>query len=239
MPDTTLTPPRLLKQVSRQPGARHLSASCRLWLAGAVGTACILASATAPVAAQGAPGGSLFQSSSHLDTKLDDPRPEGGWQGLANVLERIKPSTDTRLDPSPQQITDRIEVLIANNRLDEAYALAQSRRAALEARGPRGGGNDVQLEFQYARLLAKMGRTDEAIDRYTAMTVSYPELPEPWNNLAALHAQRGNLTLANEALTGALQANPTDAAVRANQADVQRRMGQSGGKQTAAPGSTQ
>ncbi len=174
--------------------------------------------------AQGSPGGSLFQGNENSDTLLDDPRPEGGWQGLANLLEKVKPSVDTRLQPSPQQVTDRIERLIASDRLPEALALVEKREAELEVRGARGGGQDVQLAFQHARLLARLGRTQEAIDRYSNLTTLYPELPEPWNNLAALHASRGELEQASNALQQALRANPDDRMARSNLADVQLMM---------------
>lgn len=181
--------------------------------------------------AQGSPGGSLFQSNQHMDTKLDDPRPEGGWQALADLLEKVKPGVDTRLDPSAQQVTDHIERLIASNRLPEALALVEKREAQLAARGPRGGGEDVQLQFQHARLLAHLGRTQEAITRYTDLTVLYPELPEPWNNLAALQASQGQLEAAADALTNALRSNPTDQTARSNLADVQLMMAQRSYKQ--------
>ena len=176
--------------------------------------------------AQGSPGGSLFQSNQNMDTRLDDPRPEGGWQALANLLEKVKPGVDTRLDPTAQQVTDRIELLIANDRLPEALALVEKREAELAVRGARGGGQDVQLAFQHARLLARLGRTQEAIDRYSKLTVLYPELPEPWNNLATLHASQGQLDQASDALQQALRANPDDRMARSNLADVQLMMAQ-------------
>lgn len=176
--------------------------------------------------AQITPGGGLFQSQPFNDTKLDDPQPEGGWQALADLLEKAKPGVDTRLDPTPSQVTDRIERLIAAGRLDEALALVDKRQSALDRQGPRGGGNDIQLQFQHARLLTALGRNPEAETIYIELTTLYPELPEPWNNLAVLRVAQGNLNGASRALESALLANPRDAIARGNLADVQQMMAQ-------------
>jgi len=53
------------------------------------------------------------------------------------------------------------------------------------------------------------------------MTTRYPELPEPWNNLAVLYAARGDIDRAHDALQNALRANPNYPAARANLADIQ------------------
>ena len=51
------------------------------------------------------------------------------------------------------------------------------------------------------------------------MTTSYPELPEPWNNLAALYAGRGELESAGRPANGA--ARRSRHAARANLGDLQ------------------
>lgn len=68
--------------------------------------------------------------------------------------------------------------------------------------------NDAQAEFKRATVLARMKRTDEAVAAFTALTQRYPELPEPYNNLAALYAQRGDYDDARQALETAVRANP-------------------------------
>lgn len=242
MPDDTLNPTQPAAHVS--PYAPRAARSSRVVHGAMPGTAARLAAlalmagalaAGTSAWAQGAPGGSLYQSNQNMDTKLDDPRPEGGWQALADLLEKVKPGVDTRLNSTAQQVTDRIERLVANDRLPEALALVQKREAELAARGPRGGGEDLQLQFQHARLLARTGQVGEAVDRYTQMTVLYPELPEPWNNLAALQASQGNLEAAAASLNNALRANPNDQAARANLADVQLMMAQRSYRQAGSP----
>jgi len=165
-------------------------------------------------------GGSLPNDGNAARTKLDPPPPERGWKGLANLLEALKPGVDTRLDPTPSQITDHIERLLNNGRNQEALDMIEKRQA--DTQGQRG--TDVQLMFQHARALAALGRTGEAIDIYADMTSRFPELPEPWNNLAALYAQQGELDRAHEALQMALRANPDYPEARANMGDIQLMM---------------
>jgi len=194
-------------------------------------TLAIAVSASAPVLAQSMAGGSAKYRYAN-QTKLDPYPPEGGWQGLANLLEAAKPGVDTRLDPTPSQITDRIEELLNRGAYEEALSLIERREAAIK--GQRGA--DVQLMFQHARALAALGRADEAIAVYSDMTNQFPELPEPWNNLAALYASRGELERAQDSLQMALRANPDYAAARANLGDIQLMMALRTYRQEAARG---
>ncbi len=115
-----------------------------------------------------------------------------------------------------------------------AQALARARQHATQGRNddalaivdqaldttPR----DAQLRFERGVLLAKIGRVDEAIAMFRSLTQEFPELPEPYNNLAALHASRGELDQARDALEDALRALPSYALARENLGDVQLRL---------------
>ncbi|ALM86996.1 M48 family metallopeptidase [Bordetella sp. N] len=181
--------------------------------------ALLLAAPLEAVHAQAMPGGSTQSQNANMTT-LDTLPPEGGWQALANLLDKAKPSTDTRLTPTPSQITDRIELLLNQGKNEQALKMIDDRIAAVRNRGPNDG-TDVQLEFQHARALAALGRVDEAMDVYTEMTQRYPELPEPWNNMAVLYVGRGDIDRAQDALRSALLAWPAYPAAKANMADVQ------------------
>ncbi len=71
------------------------------------------------------------------------------------------------------------------------------------------------------RALAGLERHNEAIEHYLNMTTQFPELPEPWNNLAVEYAKQGKLDMAQDALEMALTANPGYATARANLGWVQ------------------
>ncbi len=160
--------------------------------------------------ASAAPGDKLFKEA---------PVKDGGWQGLANVLEALTPSVDTDIPLSASQITDRINTMLNQGRNQAALDIIEKRQAQEQSSAMIG--TDVQLLFLHARALAALGRTNEAIKIYSDMTTLYPELPEPWNNLAALYIKQGKLEMARDALTMALTANPKYSVAQANMGQVQ------------------
>ena len=68
-------------------------------------------------------------------------------------------------------------------------------------------------------LRARAGRVGEAIDIFEALRRDYPEMSEPYNNLAVLYAVEGRLEDAREILLATLKRQP-DAVVYANLGDV-------------------
>ena len=79
---------------------------------------------------------------------------------------------------------------------------------------------DPQMRFLKGVILAETGKRAEAIETYTQLTQEFPELPEPYNNLAVLYAQQGQYDKAREALEGAVRANPNYATAHENLGDV-------------------
>lgn len=78
----------------------------------------------------------------------------------------------------------------------------------------------VQLRFQRCVVLEKSGDTEAArreLNRFTAM---YPEIPEPYNNLAAIESSAGNLDKAEELLKTALRLRPVFRNARINLANL-------------------
>lgn len=109
-----------------------------------------------------------------------------------------------------------IQQLLRGGRPAQALARAEQ---ALQAR-PR----DPQLRFLRAVSLSDAGRADDAIEAFTALTQDHPELPEPHNNLAVLHAARNDLDRARESLERAVRANPDYAVAHDNLGDIQARL---------------
>ena len=161
--------------------------------------------------AQSMGGGGTLVDNSHLTT-LDPYPPDQGWQWLAKEMNGLRPGVDTRLDPTPSQITDHIQARIDKGDYAGALKLIEWRQAQLQGKP----GTDVQLMFQHARVLAALGHTDQAAAIYKDMTRRFPELPEPWNNLATLYAKQGKLDQAGAALRTALQIDPGYADAQAN-----------------------
>jgi tetratricopeptide (TPR) repeat protein len=156
-----------------------------------------------------------LQGAKLFDTQTE----EHGWKGLAHLLQAITPNVDTDIPLTPSQITSRISAMLDQGQNQKALDIIE-RRLAQEQAAYRTG-TDVQLMFLHARALAALGRDQEAEDLYRRMTTQYPELPEPWNNLAALYVKQGKLEMAQDALHMALTADPNYAQARANLGRVQ------------------
>jgi len=165
---------------------------------------------------------------------LGDQPKELGWDGLAKVLDAISPSVDTRIPLTPSEVTTRIEGLIRADRLPEALAEVE-KRLVVEANRATPG-TDVQLMFMQARLFTEMNRLTEAEAIYQRMTMRFPELPEPWNNLAALYVRRDELDQARRALEQAIMINPKYAVAQANLGDVQMSLALRAYQRAAAAG---
>src|SRR3546814_20991009 len=86
--------------------------------------------------------------------------------------------------------------------------------------------------FLHGRALAALGHHDQAIDLYRKMTTLYPELPEPWNNLAAEYIKQGKLDMAHDALSMSLAANPQYGTAKANMGRVQLLLDQESFRET-------
>lgn len=79
---------------------------------------------------------------------------------------------------------------------------------------------DAQVRFLKAVSLGILGRSDEAIALYQAIVEDYPELAEPYNNLAVLQAARGDIDAARVSLETALRNRPGLATALENLGDV-------------------
>ncbi|RZI82628.1 MAG: tetratricopeptide repeat protein [Rubrivivax sp.] len=79
---------------------------------------------------------------------------------------------------------------------------------------------DPMMRFLRAISLSQANRVPEAITAFTKLTEDYPELPEPFNNLAVLYAQQGQYDKSRNALEMAIRTNPSYATAYENLGDV-------------------
>lgn len=79
---------------------------------------------------------------------------------------------------------------------------------------------DAQGRFLKGLILTEMNRPAEAIAVFTKLTEDYPELPEPYNNLAVLYAQQKQYEKARLALEMAIRTHPAYAIAYENMGDV-------------------
>jgi tetratricopeptide (TPR) repeat protein len=83
---------------------------------------------------------------------------------------------------------------------------------------------DAQARFLKGLILADQGKTSDAIQIFTGLTEDYPELPEPYNNLAVLHASQGKYEDAKNALEMAIRTHPSYATAHENLGDIYAKM---------------
>lgn len=107
---------------------------------------------------------------------------------------------------------DDIRLLLSRGDLPGALAAADR---SLQVQ-PR----DATLRFLRGVVLMDMRRDDDAVAQFTQLTHEYPELPEPFNNLALLHARAGRLEEARLSLRSALLNDPGHQAARVNLGQV-------------------
>ena len=79
---------------------------------------------------------------------------------------------------------------------------------------------DTQARFLKGVILTEQGNTEGAIQVFRALTREYPELPEPYNNLAVLYAGRGDYRAARDALDMAVRVKPDYATAYENLGDI-------------------
>ena len=83
---------------------------------------------------------------------------------------------------------------------------------------------DPQMRFIKGVIQTETGRTADAIATFSKLNEDYPELPEPYNNLAVLYAGQSQFDKAREALEAAVRANPSYAIAHENLGDVYARL---------------
>ena len=79
---------------------------------------------------------------------------------------------------------------------------------------------DPQMRFIKGVIQTEAGKPAEAISTFTKITEDYPELPEPYNNLAVLYAGQSQFDKARAALEMAIRTNPSYATAHENLGDV-------------------
>jgi Flp pilus assembly protein TadD len=81
-----------------------------------------------------------------------------------------------------------------------------------------------QARFLRGVVQADQDQTDEAVATFQALTEDFPELPEPYNNLAVIWAQRGQYEKARTALESAIASHPDYAIAHENLGDIYSRL---------------
>lgn len=83
---------------------------------------------------------------------------------------------------------------------------------------------DAKALFLKGLILSEQNKTADAVDVFRRLTEDYPELPEPYNNLAVLYASQGQYDKARDALEMAIRTQPNYATAQENLGDLYARM---------------
>ncbi len=102
--------------------------------------------------------------------------------------------------------------LVRSGKLTEAMAKADQYLV--------GKPRDPQMRFIKGVIQTEAGKPADAISTFTKITQDYPELPEPYNNLAVLYAGQNQFDKARAALEMAIRTNPSYATAHENLGDV-------------------
>jgi len=83
---------------------------------------------------------------------------------------------------------------------------------------------DARGRFLKGMILTDQNKPNDAIKVFTELTQDFPELPEPYNNLAVLYASQGQYDKARSALEMAIRAHPNYATAHENLGDIYAKM---------------
>ena len=136
------------------------------------------------------------------------------------VLPRFLPAAAVclALAYTPALANDAQEINLQFRTGDLAGALDHANRFL--AQNPK----DAQVRFLKGLIQADQGKTNDAITVFTGLTEDYPELPEPYNNLAVLYASQGKYEAAKNALEMAIRTHPSYATAHENLGDIYAKM---------------
>ena len=109
-----------------------------------------------------------------------------------------------------------VSQLLRSGKLSEAMVKADAYLA--------GKPNDPQMRFLKGVIQRSSGKQSDAFATFTLLTEDFPELPEPYNNLAVLYASQGQFDKARSALEMAIRTNPSYATAHENLGDVYARL---------------
>jgi tetratricopeptide (TPR) repeat protein len=100
------------------------------------------------------------------------------------------------------------------------YAGALEKVDTILATTPR----DARARFLKGLILTEQSKPADAIKVFTSLTEDYPELPEPYNNLAVLYAEQGQYDKARQSLEKAIKTHPSYATAHENLGDIYAKM---------------
>ncbi len=131
---------------------------------------------------------------------------------LASVMSGLVLALAFVVPPAYADDYGDVSKLMRSGKLAEAMTKAESYLST----NPR----DPQMRFLKGVIQRDSGKQTEAIVTFAKLSEDYPELPEPYNNLAVLYAGQSQFDKARAALEMAIRTNPSYATAHENLGDV-------------------
>jgi Flp pilus assembly protein TadD len=143
---------------------------------------------------------------------------------LCAVVPPALAQSPTPVQSVPAPANDRVEQtelqqvqkLMAAGQFKPALARADAHLA----KNPR----DAQMRFVRGVILSELKDASSAREVFERLTEEFPELPEPYNNLAVIYASQGQLDRARTLLETALAVRPDYATAQENLGDIYLQM---------------
>lgn len=136
----------------------------------------------------------------------------------------VTPLSPTQLGPTvpmPPEAPARPQLSVPYDGAIAAYRAGRADEALqLAERALRDDPRNPQLRFLRGVILAERRRDDEAVAVFRGLVDDFPELAEPYNNLAVIHARRGDWDAARQTLEQAIRAVPSYPLAHENLGDV-------------------
>lgn len=133
-------------------------------------------------------------------------------QSLRQVLRLVALTAMLALPLAHADEYSDVSQLVRSGKFDDALVKAEQYLVAK----PR----DPQMRFLKGVIQTEAGKPNDAIVTFLKLTEEYPELPEPYNNLAVLYAGQNQYDKARVALEMAIRTNPNYATAYENLGDV-------------------
>ena len=113
---------------------------------------------------------------------------------------------------SASSAVQEAQALINQGQFDQALQRLDSHLSAAP--------QDAEARFTRGLVLVRLNRNDDAIKTFSELTRDYPQLPEPYNNLAVIYAQQGDYEKARDSLEAALATHPSYGVAHENLGDI-------------------
>jgi len=131
-----------------------------------------------------------------------------GWQVVVGVAGLALISAAGAVSPG----VDEAQALISQGQFEQALDRLDRHLGSAP--------QDAEARFTRGLVLVRLNRNDDAAKAFSELTRDYPQLPEPYNNLAVIYAQQGEYDKAREALEAALATHPSYPVAHENLGDI-------------------